>query len=296
MQRILIVRHPADPFEHAPYVIRVMADEWRRRAFRVDVTSDLGAPVGNDVVVVPHLDLTRTPPKYQKFFAACPVVVNRNVHDISKRRVSRNLVTRTDGYDGPVIVKTNRNAGGDPEKNKLRDRGRLGRAMLKVSRRLPWTVNGLLDPGDYKIFHHPWCVPWPVWHNPRLVVERFLPERQGDLYCLRQYTFFGSREINTMAMAPDPLVKSWNVVRREVLPETPPALRAERRKLGFDYGKFDYVIRDGRVELFDANRTPTYNAASAAGSPSRLLLDLASGIEAFTAIAGDNPAVAADAA
>jgi len=29
-----------------------------------------------------------------------------------------------------------------------------------------------------------------------------------------------------------------------------------RRKLGFDYGKFDYVVHEGRAHLLDANRTP----------------------------------------
>jgi len=258
-----------------------LAEQWRRQGIAVEVSSRLESPRGDDVVVIPHLDLTRTPAEHRHFFDRCPVVVNRGVTDISKRRVSTNLIRACDAYDGAVIVKTNRNAGGDPEKNKLGAKGRIGRAALKVARKLPWTVSGLLNPGEYKIYDHPTCVPWPVWHNPRLVVEKFLPERQGDLYCLRQYVFFGNREINTLAMSTDPLVKSWNVTRREVLPDTPEELRAARAAMGFDFGKFDYVIREGRVVLFDANRTPTYNAASAAGSPSRVLLDLSLGIEAF---------------
>lgn len=284
-RRILIIRHPDDPFENAPYVIHVLAGQWRNRGIQVEISSQVRRRVDGDVVVIPHLDLTRTPVEHQAFFAACPVVINRGVTDISKRRISGNLVGRTDVYDGPVIVKTDRNAGGDPEKNKLHARGRLGRAALKIGWKLPWTVTGLLNPGEYKIYDHPQCVPWEVWHNPRLVVEKFLPERQGDQYCLRQYVFFGDREINTLAMSPDPLVKSWNVTRREILSETPPELRAARESLGFDFGKFDYVIRDGRPVLFDANRTPTYNAASAAGSPSQLLLDLSRGIEAYCGMA-----------
>jgi len=30
----------------------------------------------------------------------------------------------------------------------------------------------------------------------------------------------------------------------------------ERRKLGFDYGKFDFVVHEGRAVLLDANKTP----------------------------------------
>lgn len=284
-RRILIIRHPDDPFDNAPYVIHVLADQWRKRGIDVEVSSRVPRQVEDDVVVIPHLDLTRTPPEHQAFFAACPVVINRSVTDISKRRISNNLVRRTDTYDGPVIVKTDRNAGGDPEKLKLRARGKLGQAALKIGWKLPWSVTGLLNPGQYKIYDHPDCVPWEVWHNPRLVVEKFLPELQGEQYCLRQYVFLGDKEINTLAVSPDPLVKSWNVTRREILPQTPPELREARKTLGFDFGKFDYVIREGKAVLFDANRTPTYNAASAAGSPSQLLLDLSKGIESFCGVA-----------
>jgi hypothetical protein len=30
----------------------------------------------------------------------------------------------------------------------------------------------------------------------------------------------------------------------------------ERSRLGFDYGKFDYVMHEGRAVLLDANSTP----------------------------------------
>jgi hypothetical protein len=44
------------------------------------------------------------------------------------------------------------------------------------------------------------------------------------------------------------------------------ALRAERARLGFDYGKFDFISHDGRPILFDVNRTP--GAPPARCSPS----------------------------
>jgi len=37
----------------------------------------------------------------------------------------------------------------------------------------------------------------------------------------------------------------------------PAELRERREQLGADYGKIDYVIREGRVEIFDINRTPS---------------------------------------
>ena len=44
-----------------------------------------------------------------------PVVVNLGTCDISKRRTSRQLVAGPEEFDGPVMVKTNLNCGGDPE-------------------------------------------------------------------------------------------------------------------------------------------------------------------------------------
>jgi hypothetical protein len=53
-------------------------------------------------------------------------------------------------------------------------------------------------------------------------------------------------------------VKSSSVIRREVLRDVPDELRRIRADLGFDFGKFDYAIVDGKVVLYDVNRTPTY--------------------------------------
>lgn len=47
-----------------------------------------------------------------------------------------------------------------------------------------------------------------------------------------------------------------NIIRREAVAEVPDDLRRLRQELGFDFGKFDYAIVDGRVVLYDANRTP----------------------------------------
>lgn len=278
-KRILIVRHPEDPFERWGYVIHLLIEAWRERGLYVEVIWDIDRPVEADVVI-PHLDLTSTPRAYRDFFARLPVVLNRDVCDISKRRVSQNLLTRPGVFDGPVIVKTDHNAGGAPELDRLRHRGGVRRKILQAARRLPWTLTGLVRTLDYKVYEHPRLVPRAVWHNPRLVVERFLPECQGDLYVLRRYVFLGSREYNTMAFSPLPIVKARNVVRREVVRETPEALRAIRKRMGFDYGKFDYVIRDGQVILFDANRTPTQNVRNPAGSPG-VARELARGIDDF---------------
>jgi hypothetical protein len=87
------------------------------------------------------------------------------------------------------------------------------------------------------------------------VVERFLPEQRGDLYYCRMYTFLGDFEMHEELSSYAPIVKGSNVISK--VPDAPnPDIVALRHRLGFDYGKFDYVVRDGRTILLDANRTP----------------------------------------
>jgi hypothetical protein len=122
-------------------------------------------------------------------------------------------------------------------------------------RHLPWYLRPNLD--DYPILPKPDAVPLPVWFNRDLFVERFQPERREGFYCLRTWVFFGDRESNSLSYSLSPVVKSSRVVRREPIPEVPDELRATRTRLGFDFGKFDYAVVDGRPVLYDVNRTPS---------------------------------------
>jgi hypothetical protein len=60
----------------------------------------------------------------------------------------------------------------------------------------------------------------------------------------------------------------------------PDELREMRKSLGFDFGKFDYAIVDGRVVLYDANRTPAVGNFSREQFMPRIRL-LAEGLNAF---------------
>jgi hypothetical protein len=281
-ERILLVRAKHEPFDDVPYVIHLLADEWRRRGIPVEVTDSLEEPMGPEVLVFPHFDLTVTPPRMAERLGRCARVMNRAVTDISKRAVSRQLVAAPDEYDGPVIVKTNLNFGGWPEMRLIAFAGGENyRRMEAVRTGQPWTVSGMLRCEQYPIYDNARLVPPLVWKNPQLVVEKFLPEREGDLYCLRQYIFLGAQEISTRTVSPDPRVKSRGVTRREVLDSTPEAVRAFRKELGFDYGKFDYVMHEGEPVIFDVNRTFSYNPDSKAGSATPLVMKLADGIDAF---------------
>ena len=69
------------------------------------------------------------------------------------------------------------------------------------------------------------------------------------------------------------------VLRRVPVP-VPEELRAWRHRLGFDYGKFDFVVRDGVPILLDVNRTPTV-PPNLTDAVRRGQGELARGIEAF---------------
>jgi hypothetical protein len=279
--RVLVLRATNEPFEKVPYVIHLLMDEWRRRGIPVEVTDSIPEPTGPDVLVFPHMDLTIIPPRLAERLGRCARVINRSVTDISKRRISRHLVAAPDDHDGPVIVKTNLNFGGKPEMRLVALRGGEPLQKLEAIRRMPWPVSGILKAENYPIYENPRLVPPRVWGNPRLIVEKFLPEMEGEFFCLRQYIFFGESEINTRSISPDPRVKSRRVARREILDSTPPAVRSVRDELGFDYGKFDYVVRGGEAVVFDVNRTFSYDPESKTGSASTMILKLADGIQPF---------------
>jgi hypothetical protein len=280
-QSIAIITHARDDFAANDYFVKLFFPEWERRGIAVHVLRGTDEFRPADIAIM-HVNLTVVPPAYRALAARFPVVINGRVDDISKCKVSTHLVHRRDGYDGPVIVKTNLNYGGRPERWLTRSASRLGRLRLKVENQLHWAWSGQLDVSDYPVYERPSDVPRVVWSNPRLSVQRYLPERQGSFYCLRQWLFLGDREANTLCFSDVPIVKAANTVKRERGLPVPDELRAMRVRLGFDYGKFDYGLTDGEVVLYDANRTPTRSRESAV-PPDVLAIatDLACGIDAF---------------
>jgi hypothetical protein len=275
--RILIVVHRRDKFEKVGYLVKEIAKFWQEMGFRIEVHRGLDSAPDADVVIL-HVDLTVMPDDYLAFVQKYPVVINGRVADISKNRISSFLVRRGDGYTGPVIVKTNRNSGGRTEAFQARARMGLPKLIYTVRRILPWSLRANLR--DYRIFPSVDDVPFLVWFNRDLVVERFQPERREDYYCLRTWVFLGDRETNSISYSYQPVVKSSNVVQREPVAEVPEELREVRKRMGFDFGKFDYGIVNGTVVLYDVNRTPTLG-----GAPSEAFMErigfLAEGVDFY---------------
>jgi len=252
-------REPLDP----RYIGAAMASAWRGMGLEAVVIHGIDERVEADLWL-PHIDLTITPDDYRRFLDAQPRVVNRQVVDISKRRISNLLVHPGDGYRGPVIVKSNANYAGRPERRLLgddRDHGRppwrdhLGQLRNRLG--LGFDPRAPLDPNRYPIFASPDELPAGTFENPELVVERFVPERDGALYALRSCVFGGAETFNVRTASKRPVVKARTVVERAEVP-VPDELEAIRALHGIDFGKLDYVLHEGTVQLLDVNPTPTF--------------------------------------
>jgi hypothetical protein len=248
MAHIVVITHAYDNFRSRKFLLGTLAGHWLDAGHTVSVAAGLGNWPHGDIAVL-HLDISVTPAAYSEACRRYPVVVNAAATDIRKTRVSRNLVKPNDGWTGPVIVKTDLNYSGIPEMNAVEQFRREGRPVDLA----PGPIVSTTQP--YPILRSASEVSADVWNNPGLVVERFLPEQDARGYWLRIWVFFADRERCTRYCGTQTIIKGPNIVAREPA-MVPDELRAERERLGFDYGKFDFVVREGKAILLDANKTP----------------------------------------
>jgi hypothetical protein len=250
MATIVILEHELQRYVELPYMAYSLAERWKRAGHEVLVHRGVGAPPAGDVALV-NVDLTVIPEAYRALYARYPRVINGRVADVSKSRFSADLLDRYSDWIGPVIVKTEANYGGKPEQ--------LLRAVARENGLECDIPDGPVAEG-YPIYDSLRQVPELAWRTPGLVVERFLPERdaQGHYYC-RHWIFFGERDRSIRIRAGVPIVKSQDILGTETVP-VPPEMRRLREKLGFDFGKFDYLKHGERYVLIDANRSPSLPA------------------------------------
>lgn len=259
MPHVAIILHPQDDLEQGRYFLLHLRRAWEDRGVRVQEVRDPHARADADLAVL-HVDLTVIPPEYAALGARYPRCVNGRLLDISKRAISRQLVTPGDGYQGPVIVKTNMNCGGVKERA-LRGRPALATRAARWLRGGAWAVKEVISTHRYEVFDHVFDVPPAVWSNPALVVERFLAERDGDANILRTWVFFGDRFTHFKWWSHKRVIKIASCFKRENAGEVPEELWQRRRELGVDFAKIDYGLVDGKVVLYDVNRTPTVGNA-----------------------------------
>lgn len=281
MATIVVLRHRFDDFRFVEprflarfrprYMLAGILEVLRGRGHRILHANRADRAPPGDLLFL-HVDCSVVPDAYLAAADRYPAAINAGVRDNTKRRISSLLVTPGDGWDGPVIVKSDLNFRGNPERVQNRN------ARLRLCRP---PHPGLPPVRAYRRYESPAEVPEEVWRDPARVVERFVTERVDGLFASRTYVFCGAAERCTLHLGSGPYVKAHEIVR-SVPAEVPEELRATRRRLGFDYGKFDFVMQDGRPALLDANkviggvRNPALAGRIRAGNEA-----LADGLEGF---------------
>lgn len=278
MSRIVVITHEHDRFlgkrnlllrRGSPYLLFDVLQDLKRRGHSVRIQQGPSKTQDADIAVL-HVDATLTPADHVAYAKRFPFCLNVGASDISKRRISGALITERDAWQGPVIVKSDLNNLGIPETL-------LNRRSKRAGKPPPFPHLPTLQP--YQVYGSPSELPEGIFESDDLVVEKFIPEREPDGFAARFWVFCGERERCTRYVSPNGLVKASETIRREPV-RVPDEMRERRRELGFDYGKFDFVMHEGRAILLDANKTP--------GRPQNLVkmfaagaADLADGFEAL---------------
>jgi len=280
LKRVLILFHESQRRKRPHYLIDALSEVWRKQGIHVAVAFGVRERLEADLLI-PQVDLTHTPDEYIAYIRSFPAAVNRDVTDISKRKISAFLLHGGEDYDGPVIVKTDNNCGGIPEHRLARRRHPLlaqaRRKAVPVAEcllRRPFAWRSVSR--RYPIYNSLADVPACVFRNRALVVERFLPETDGTRYFMRHYLFLGDHTRSVRVAGPTPTLKRAECTLIDEGLPVPEEVLSMRRTLGLDYGKIDYTVQAGRVAVLDVNRTP-----SGPGTPeatARTTGDLADGI------------------
>lgn len=263
------------------YFVELLARVWQARGQPV-VFHQGPQPAPPEATALLHVDLTRLPQDYLEWSRRFRACIGSAPADISKRAISQALVDRDDDYDGAVMVKTDLNALGKPERLLAAASGApLRRLGLKLLERLPPVLGGPLGP-RYLSFDRKSAVPAWVWRRRDLVVERFLPERVGSGFAVHQWYFLGPCERVLSMVSDDPIVKielaTEAVLHSGGIPEV---VRRRRAELGFDYGKIDYVLSEEGPVVLDANRTPWCGAEPWSPRALAIAQALAPGLQAW---------------
>ena len=249
---IAVFFHENDRKRLRSYAVTYLSEFWRQDGNRVRYVFGVRKQTSADLLLI-HVDLSVVPDEYLDFARRYPIVLNGAARDIRKSVISTNLLCPGDSHPGGVIVKSNLNDCGAPERS-LRAAPAWRRRLRKALRRRADEDPAFPTPLDYRIYDRLSEVPRSDFGREDRVVEKFLPEAEGDLFFVRHYECLGDRSTCTRLAARHPIVKDQTVVRCEDV-EPHPEIVETRKRLGFDYGKFDYTVHDGRPVLLDANKT-----------------------------------------
>lgn len=256
--RIAILIHEKDRRKRQNYyLIDSFIEYWRADGHEVFYLAGTKRFVPADVLFV-HVDLTVVPDEYLEFANRYPLVLN-GIKDIRKSTFSKNILRPDDDWNGKVIVKTDKNAAGIPEKGVVSLKKRILKKVETFTdtdlNRLNFMMPAIQSKYDYPVFDHISRVPKRYFYHPGLIVQKFIPEREKGLYCCNFLNFFGDRRLCIKVKSKHPIVTLNSAQEIEYPIEPSPEISAKIKEWGFDYGKFDYVVSDGKAVLLDINKT-----------------------------------------
>ncbi|MFT4562059.1 MAG: hypothetical protein ACI9BW_001802 [Gammaproteobacteria bacterium] len=258
-RRIAVLMHEKDnERSKRHYLITYLAEHWREDGHTVTILYGPRKFVPADIIIV-HVDLSVVPHEYLEFAERYPRVVNGDVHDIRKSTYSPSLLTVDDTWPGGIIVKTNNNYAGIPERNrKITGEEKTIHEAALGSQQDP-TIRYPRRPTEYPVFERLADVPRAYFDDPAFVVQKFIPELDHGLYCVRFVSFLGDRFSCFRLKGRHPIVNGTTAEETESGLDPHPEIMALRKQLHFDYGKFDYVVVNGQAILLDANKTTGYS-------------------------------------
>lgn len=241
-----ILWHPRHfAFMRQKYLIAQHEALWREEGIDVrHFRSAKAARRWSDLVLV-HMDVSCIPPRLLDPLDTHPLVLNSRVTDIRKSRISSCLLQRGSDWEGPVIVKTDLNREGAPE--------RL-RGVLSGFRGRWWAS----EDTHYFIYDTVDEVPDWAWEKGAWVVEKHEVEEDPEGFATHSATFFGDEISEVKLSGPNPIVKASNAERCVRLDAVHEAVRRVRVEMGLDYGKIDYTLNDRGAHIFDVNKTIGY--------------------------------------
>ncbi|MCG8669451.1 MAG: hypothetical protein MI867_08545 [Pseudomonadales bacterium] len=260
-----------------------LAKCWEEDGYKVEVITDLEKAPKTDLLIL-HLNLTHIPDHIlDSARKICPVIVNGAANSINKTLFSQQALSIDSDHAGKVIVKTKANYGGIPElihDQKVFDDFNLDKHIESIHGAINenketaekfWLTTSTLDPNDYPKFTSIDAVPNGVWKNPKLMVEKYLPEINSDgKHVLRHWYFFGDRDFSRTLIAQHSSPKwgsmtdeervisrkEWWQIKVNLKPSVPEEVQAVREALNLDYGRIDWALHEGVPVVFDANKTP----------------------------------------
>ena len=269
--------------KHTRYMLSSYTKHWEELGFQVFHVFGTSKFVDADIAIL-NIDLSVVPDAYINFANQYPIALNANVRDIRKSVYSTLRIHPKDRYSGPVIVKTNLNHFGMPER---KNQSRMPRLRVTFDRYLKrFRSQKTQIQQSYSVYNSLDEVPAWAFEDKDLIVEKFIPEKDGDLYCIRTSLFFGNRSHDFLLKSHYPIVKSDNSIHVEEV-DTHPDIIKLRNTIDLAFGKLDYVVHKGKAHVFDINKTPGLGSTQTNPTIEKMRYYRAEGIFSFLKTSAD---------